>query len=165
MELNIAKIELLGELNEEENTDFRIFLKQQDPDKVDKIVHRINKEVTSRIDCQECGNCCIHMKPSVTESEIERLSQIKGLTNSEFTSKFVESDDFDDMQFLKDSPCIFLKGKSCSIYNDRPEDCRSYPHTHKPEFTTRTIEMIHNYSQCPIVFHVLERLKRELNYR
>ncbi len=105
------------------------------------------------------------MKPCVSESEVKRLSQIKNMAHSEFMSRFIETDSFDGVTFLKDAPCIFLKDKSCSIYNDRPKDCRSYPHTHKPGFTGRTIKMIHNYSVCPIVFNVFERLKLELNYR
>jgi len=61
--------------------------------------------------------------------------------------------------------CIFLNDKSCSVYPDRPKGCRSFPHTHKHGFTSRTIGMIHNYGVCPIVYNVLERLKQALNYR
>ncbi|MDR4988933.1 MAG: YkgJ family cysteine cluster protein [Bacteroidales bacterium] len=157
LELNLARIAMLGELIEDENIDFRIFLKGQDPDKVDRIVHRINKEVTAQIDCQQCGNCCKSLKPCVSESEINRLAQIKNMVVGEFMSQFVETDNFDGVKFLKDAPCIFLNDKSCSVYSDRPKDCRSYPHTHKPGFTSRTIRVIHNYGVCPIVYNVFER--------
>jgi len=165
LEINLARIAALGELREDENIDFRMFLKGQDSDKVDRIVHRANKEVTAQIDCQQCGNCCKSLKPCVSESEIKRLAQIKNIAAGEFMSQFVEKDSFDGAIFLKDAPCIFLNDKSCSVYPDRPKDCRSYPHTHKPGFTSRTIGMIHNYGVCPIVFNVFERLKQELNYR
>ncbi len=164
-EVNLARIAMLGELNEDENIDFRMFLKEQDPDKVDRIVHRINKEVTAQIDCRQCGNCCKSLKPCVSESEINRLAQIKNISTGEFMSQFVETDSFDGVKFLNDAPCIFLNDKSCSVYPDRPKDCRSYPHTHKHGFTTRTIGMIQNYSVCPIVYNVLERLKQALKYR
>jgi len=165
VELNLARIAMFGEQKEDENIYFRMFLKGQDPDKVDRIVHRINKEVTAQIDCQQCGNCCKTLKPCVSEYEIDRLAQIKNMAAGEFTLQFVETDNFDGVKFLKDAPCIFLNDKSCSVYPDRPKDCRSYPHTHKHGFTSRTIGMIHNYSVCPIVFNVLERLKQALNYR
>ncbi len=164
LEVNLARIAMLGELKGDENIDFRIFLKGQDPDKVDGIVHRINKEVTAQIDCQQCGNCCKSLKPCVSESEIMRLAQIKNMATGEFLSQFIETDSFEGVNFLKDAPCIFLNNKSCSVYDDRPKDCRSYPHTHKPRFTTRTIGMIHNYGVCPIVYNLLERLKLALNY-
>jgi uncharacterized protein len=165
LELNLARIATLGELREDENIDFRMFLKVQDPDNVDRIVHRVNKEVTAQIDCRQCGNCCKSLKPCVSESEISRLALIKNMAVGEFTAQFIETDSFDGVKFLKDAPCIFLIDKSCSIYPDRPKDCRSYPHTHKHEFTTRTIGMIHNYGVCPIVYNVLERLKQSLKYR
>ncbi len=38
IELNLVKIENLGEIRETENIEFRIFLKQQDPEKIDRIV-------------------------------------------------------------------------------------------------------------------------------
>ncbi len=144
LELNIEKIALLGKQNEEKNIDFRIFLKGQDFNKVDSIIQRLNNEITSQIDCQECGNCCKNLRPCVTQSEIKRLSQIECIAQSEFIFRFVEKDHYGDIKYLKDTPCIFLKEKSCSIYNDRPEDCKSYPHTQKPDFISRTLEMIDN---------------------
>ncbi|MFW5793761.1 MAG: YkgJ family cysteine cluster protein [Bacteroidota bacterium] len=165
MELDIETIALLAKQNEDENINFRSFLKGKDSDVIDKIVQRLNKEITSQIDCQECGNCCNILKPCVTESEIKKLSQIKGITQAEFISKYVEMDSFDNVKYLKDAPCIFLNEKSCSIYNDRPKDCKSYPHTQKSNFNSRTISMIHNYEVCPIVFNLFEKLKIELNYK
>ena len=47
----------------------------------------------------------------------------------------------------------------------RVADCRSYPHLHKKEMTTRMLTVLDNASLCPIVFGVLERLKAELRER
>ncbi len=63
IELNIEKIALIGEQKEEENFDFRIFLKGQDFKKVDRIVQRIDKEVRAQIDCKKCGNCSTSLRP------------------------------------------------------------------------------------------------------
>lgn len=35
------------------------------------------------------------------------------------------------------APCPMLDGKLCSIYDNRPEVCRSFPHLEKPLFTSR----------------------------
>ncbi|MDR0866741.1 MAG: YkgJ family cysteine cluster protein [Candidatus Symbiothrix sp.] len=65
----------------------------------------------------------------------------------------------------KDIPCRYLNGKICSIYEERPNECRSYPNTHKSGFISRTWGMIENYEICPIVFNVMEGLKYELRFR
>ncbi len=165
LELNIEKIAKLGKKNEKENLEFRTFLKGHDFDKVDRIVQRLNNEITSQIDCQTCGNCCKNLRPCVTDSEIINIAQTRYLKQSEFESIFVENETNSDVKFLKNTPCTFLIENSCSIYNIRPEDCKSYPHTQKPNFISRTFEVIDNYGICPIVFNVFEILKYELNYK
>ncbi len=164
LELSLKKIAQIGEQKEEENIDFRIFLKGQEFDYVDEIVHRLNDEITAQIDCQQCGNCCKSLMPSVTEGEIETLAVIDNLASADFREKFIETDSFEENVYLKKTPCKYLKDKSCTIYPQRPETCRSYPHTHKPEFITRLLFMIDNYCVCPIVFNLMEQLKGELDY-
>jgi len=41
---------------------------------------------------------------------------------------------------------------------------RGYPYLHEPEFTSRTWGMIERTFTCPIVFQVMEELKRKLNF-
>ena len=134
LELDVDKIEELGRRRESENLRFRSYLKGQESDKIDRIVHRLNQEISERIDCTTCGNCCRELKPCITDKDIDRLS--KGL------------------ELAKDN-----------IESDRPEDCRSFPHLHKESFISRLWGVIDNYSICPIVFNVFERLKIELNFR
>ena len=165
IELNIEKIVLIGAQKEEENFDFRIILKGQDFKRIDKIVHRLDKEIRSQIDCKKCGNCCKSLRPCVTESEIDTLSRIDNLTQHDFVTGFVEIDNLEGIKYLKDTPCKYLEDKTCSIYKNRPEDCKSYPHTQKTEFITRTLGMIDNYEICPIVFNLFEQLKEELGYK
>jgi Fe-S-cluster containining protein len=57
------------------------------------------------------------------------------------------------------TPCPFLTEKGGSIYDIRPRECRTYPHTNKTEFTSRLIVMVHNCEICPVVFEIFERLK------
>lgn len=157
------KIELLGKQNEEENFRFRRFLKNQDPEEVDKVVHQLHNRITNQIDCTECGNCCNSLRPGVTNQEIERLAGMDGMKPRDFEDEFVEEDSGQD-KCLKDTPCKYLKDKKCTIYSQRPNACKSYPHTHKPKFTSRTFVMIQNYGICPIVFNLMEELKRELRF-
>ncbi|MBI3601005.1 MAG: hypothetical protein HY097_10260 [Nitrospinae bacterium] len=74
IELDLDKIEKLGRLREAENFRFRSFLKGRDPDKIDKIVHRLNHEISNQIDCVSWGNCCRKLKTRITQPDITRLS-------------------------------------------------------------------------------------------
>jgi Fe-S-cluster containining protein len=164
LELNIENIRLIAKRKEDENYEFRIFLKGQDSAKIDKIVHRLNEVIVEQIDCKKCGNCCKTLSPCISDSEIDILSQLDNLSRNDFVTRFVEKDKFEDSKFLKDSPCKYLRDKECIIYANRPEDCNSYPHTHKRNFISRTLGIIENYGICPIVYNVFENLKVELRF-
>jgi Fe-S-cluster containining protein len=164
LELNLEKIKLLAHQRESDNLKFRSFLKGQDGKKIDAIVHRLDKEIRDQIDCTQCGNCCIELRTSVDETEIERLSILKNCSKEVFENISIEKNNEGD-KYLKDTPCIFLMDKSCTIYPDRPEDCISYPNTHKIGFTSRLFGVLQNYEICPIVFNLYEQLKDELNWR
>ncbi len=165
LELNIETIGQLAKQKEKENYEFRSFLKTQNSDFVDRITQRFNTEIASLIDCTQCGNCCKSLRSSVSETEIQKLSKLSKLTKEKFETNCVEYDDSESEKFLKDTPCIYLKNKKCSIYSERPQDCRSYPHLHKSSFTSRTLGVIENLDICPIVFNLYESLKTELNFR
>jgi Fe-S-cluster containining protein len=164
LELNIEKISRISDQKENENYRFRSFLKGRDSKKVDKIVHRLNWEIEKLIDCRDCGNCCKYLRPCVTVDEVDKLSKIENLSSEDFNKNFIETDDLENIKYLKDTPCKFLEDKKCTIYTDRPEDCKSYPHLHKVDFASRTFEMIENCGICPIVFNVFERLKMEFRF-
>ena len=164
LELSIERIARIAKQKENENYRFRTFLKGQDSSKVDRIVHRLNKEIVEQIDCTACGNCCNKLRPCVTDEEIERLARIDNMSHEEFVQNFTEKDEFDHTLYLKDTPCKYLFDKKCGIYPDRPGDCKSYPHTHKKDFTSSTLGIIDNYEICPIVFNLFERLKKELRF-
>lgn len=163
LELDLEKIRYWGEKRRDKNFDFRAFLKVQDSDEIDKIVHQLNKEISSKIDCTSCGNCCIGLLPKVTDGELVTLSGRLNLSEQEIKDKYTELDN--GSYYLKEVPCVFLSGKKCSIYEERPKDCHSYPHIHKKDFISRLLGVIENYSVCPIVYNVYERLKIKLNFR
>jgi uncharacterized protein len=63
------------------------------------------------------------------------------------------------------TPCPFLKDNRCSVYEDRPADCSGYPYLYAPDFVFRTIGMIERTHTCPIVYQVMEDLKKSLGFR
>ena len=59
----------------------------------------------------------------------------------------------------KNLPCPFLGADNyCSIYEDRPSDCRRFPYSDEDVFLKRPKLTLKNSTFCPIVFHVLEAL-------
>ncbi len=165
MEINLEKIARLAKQREEENYRFRVFLKGQETDQIDVIVQKMDKEIRSQIDCDKCGNCCIHLNPSVTDEEIEKLSRIDHLSQLDFVAKYVAFNEREQMKFLKDLPCKYLNDKKCSLHSNKPEECKAYPHTQTDGFIHRTFVMLDNYGICPIVFNLFEQLKMELNFK
>jgi Fe-S-cluster containining protein len=80
-------------------------------------------------------------------------------------SYLVRSEPDDDNPWTtRSTPCPFLKDNRCSVYEERPADCKSYPYLYEPAFASRTIGMIERTSTCPIVFEVMEELKRETGF-
>ncbi len=150
LEINLKNIQEIAQLKKDENLSFRNFLKLQDYDKVDAIVQRLDKEITPRIDCMKCGNCCLNLRP---------------IASAEVLSKFVEEKDIRDFMYLLSFPCTHVKDKKCTKYLDRPDECREYPYLDKTDFVSRIVGMLLNYELCPIVFNVIEYLKIELGWR
>jgi uncharacterized protein len=165
IEVDIEKIYQISKRKEEENLRFRTYLKGKDDDNLDLIVHRLNEEIEGKIDCTKCGNCCIYLRPCLTTKDINTLSRIDDISRDIFIEKYTDEDNFEKKKFLKDIPCKYLYDKKCSIYDNRPSDCKSFPHVHKSNFNSRTFGMIENYGICPIVYNLLERLKIELRFR
>lgn len=58
----------------------------------------------------------------------------------------------------------FFVINKCTIYKDRPQNCRDYPYLYEPQFSYRTIDMIERTYTCPIVFNAIEELKEELEF-
>lgn len=150
---------------EKENWTFRTCLKQHDlaSHEIDAIVHEIADELSSKIDCTKCANCCKQIRPVLGKDDISKFALGLKMPEREFQKQYLRQDD--EVSFkhqFNELPCPFLKNDECTNYDYRPKDCRSYPHLHKRGFVSRLWGVIENYGICPIVFNVYEQLKNEL---
>lgn len=69
---------------------------------------------------------------SFEENEIEQASKLLNITKEEFMHKYIEEtvEGYD----LKEKPCCFLaENGTCEIKEFKPEGCKDYPFTNKPE--------------------------------
>jgi Fe-S-cluster containining protein len=161
---DLSIIRQLGEKNEKVNFRFRSFLKSKDSGRLDRSVQELFYFYSSRIDCTKCGNCCTILKPIIQNSDIKALASITNKSHQDFKIDYTVTDEDGDMYF-KDSPCAFLRDKKCTVYDSRPESCRSYPFLDKEDFLSRLLGVIDNYSICPIVFNLYEDLKYKFHFR
>jgi len=161
METDLNKIVSLSKFNQDENWEFRIFLKGFEVKEIDSIVHELNQKISSKIDCISCGNCCKKIQPTLSNKDIDQLSKSLKINTEAFKERYLEEDEGDEKIF-KQIPCPFLNDNKCTQYETRPKDCVSFPHLHKNDFVFRLIGVIKNSSICPIVFNVYEELKKVL---
>lgn len=154
-ETDATKLPKLCEQREIENNIFINYLKS---DKLNKRrFANIVQEVSKKIDCKTCGNCCKTLSPDVREQDIEQLSHYLEMTREEFITQYLEQNREGMFQF-KETPCPFLEQNKCKIYKMRPDDCKQYPHLEN-DISTRCIQFISNAELCPLVYNVLENTK------
>jgi Fe-S-cluster containining protein len=167
IEKDISNIKKTAQLKEEENWDFRSFLKSLDmeSEELDTIVCNLNKTVSSKIDCRECGNCCREIRPLLDQEDISKLATGLNLAVPEFKKRYLTKHIAKPFEYIfKKMPCPFLKNNQCQFYEFRPKACVHYPYLNKEGFSTRLVNVIHSCSICPVVFNVYEKLKIELQY-
>lgn len=162
IEQNINRIKALARKMDEENWQFRAFLKGCQASELDLTVHRLYREFASRIDCTTCANCCKEVSPRLSQTDVMRLSEYLGIGIQDFSEKYLETATVGDQQRIRERPCPFLRKNLCTVYEARPGACRSFPHLHKKDFISRTIQVVTNCHICPIVFNVFEELKEEI---
>jgi hypothetical protein len=165
----VTDLEAIGrycEGREEEYDAFRAFLKGEldwEGEELDRVVHEIARAVYAAIDCTACANCCRTMAVSMNTLDVERLAAHLGLSETELEDRYLTITP-DRQRLMQSLPCSFLLGSVCSVYEERPKDCRDFPHLLKPDFRSRTLSVFVNAPDCPIVFNFLERLKRAVGF-
>ncbi len=169
MAFDLIQIRTQAQNKEDENYKFRRFLKTKchlDPGEIDERVFAATRRVWAGIDCTKCANCCRDVHPTFSEEEVDRLARRLAMTREQFIEAYLQrSEPTDDNPWTtRTKPCPFLKDTLCSVYEDRPADCSGYPYLYKPDFRSRTLGMIQRTFTCPIVYEVMEELKKSLHF-
>jgi uncharacterized protein len=169
MALDLVQIRALAERKADENVRFRQFLKTRcdlEADKIDQRVFETTRRVWAGIDCTTCANCCREMRPTFSEEEVNRVARRLGMERQQFIERYLERSkaNSENPWQTRATPCPFLKDNLCSIYEDRPAECSGYPYLYQPDFVFRTLGMIERTFICPIVYQVMEELKKSLGF-
>ena len=169
MAVDLVQIRQLAAGKEDQNFRFRQFLKTRcglKPDEIDQRVFKTTRRVWAGIDCTTCANCCREVKPGFSEAEVDRVARRLGMERQQFIETYLEPSEEDSEKLWRTrvTPCPFLKDNLCSIYEDRPAECSGYPYLYQPDFVCRTLGMIERTFTCPIVYEVMEELKKSLGF-
>jgi Fe-S-cluster containining protein len=146
-----------------ENDSFIQFLKNHESDAIDKAVHRLNDTIAPRIDCTTCGNCCKTLMIVVEEEEAEVLSSHLHISRTDFDYQYVEKGS-NGMMLVNTIPCTFLSNNKCTVYEHRFAGCKEFPALHLSQVKQRLFTLFMHYDRCPIIFNVIENLKKELAF-
>ena len=98
----------------------------------------INKEILSQFNCSGCGECC-RWGGSVllTDDDIKRLAGQLDLSVSIFIDQHTQlAPNRIQLALLdqSDGSCFFLNARGrCSVYEARPQQCRSFPYAWSAE--------------------------------
>lgn len=118
----------------------------------------IHQKVFKKIDCLDCGNCCMTTPAIVLPKDIKPIAKFLGISKKQLERKYLMDDLTGDIVFNK-VPCTFLGDDyKCSIYEVRPEACRRFPHTDESNFYNIPKWNAKNTMVCPAAFLVTEEL-------
>jgi hypothetical protein len=137
---------------------YKRYLERANRNTVLKQLPGLHEEAFSKIDCLQCARCCKNYSPRFKTPDIKRISRLLKMKESVFIDTYLKLDDEGDY-VVKTVPCPFLGADNhCSIYEDRPSDCRRFPYTDEDVFLKRPRITQKNASFCPAVYYVLEGL-------
>ena len=90
------------------------------------------EEILREFKCSGCGTCC-RWTGSVllTEKDIVRMADFLHLSEQEFIdahTRLAPSRKQLALLDQEDGSCAFLEGNRCSVYEARPEQCRTFPY-------------------------------------
>ena len=91
----------------------------------------LNPQILKPFRCSGCGECCRWTGAVLLEGfDLPRLAAHLGLTEQEFIDRHTRlAPNRRQLALLDqaDGSCAFLKGAQCSVYEARPEQCRTFP--------------------------------------
>jgi uncharacterized protein len=139
---------------------FRQYLLRSNKNTILKQLPDLHEEAFSNINCLDCAACCKNYSPRFKTPDIKRISKHLALKEGEFIDRYLRIDEDGDY-VLRTKPCPFLGADNfCSIYAERPSDCRRFPYTDEDVLYKRQQLTLTNASFCPAVYFVLDKLAK-----
>lgn len=138
---------------------FKRLLERGNRNKMLKALPALHEAAFAKIDCLDCANCCRNYSPRFKQPDIKRIAKRLKIREGDLVDRYLKLDNEGDY-VVKSTPCPFIGAdNACSIYEDRPSDCRRYPYTDEDVLLKRVSLTLKNATVCPAVYQVLEKLE------
>lgn len=161
----IDNLEHLAKEKLDENLKFRAFLKNHaDSDDLDAKFKKLHEKYFAIYDCSKCRNCCIKLKGTIPNSDLKHDAEYLGITVEDFKNKYLDDKSNNREYVTKNCPCDFFDGNDCILGDNKPETCKTFPHTDKDNRLASMWSIIDNTSVCPVVYEIIEELKQVYNF-
>jgi uncharacterized protein len=149
-------------ISEENQKKYKNFLARAGKKEVLRAIPELHEKAFEQIDCLQCARCCKNFSPRFKPPDIKRIAKSLQMKEGDFKDRYLRVDE--DGDFVANSaPCPMLGSDNhCSIYEDRPTDCRRFPYTDEDVLLKRPALTQKNSTFCPIVVSVLEGLIEKL---
>jgi Fe-S-cluster containining protein len=85
---------------------------------------RLGRDSPFAYTCNKCMSCCHRAQIALDPYEIARLALNQRLTTTEFIARFLTEG---VLRNREDTSCVMLGADGCTVYDDRPLICRTYP--------------------------------------
>lgn len=129
---------------------------------LDSIFLKLHSEEMQKLNCLDCAICCKSLGPRLTDTDIERLSDLLKLKSVNFIEKYLKIDEDNDYVF-KSMPCPFLADDNfCIVYKVRPKACKEYPHTDQKNILSILDLCVKNAETCPVVKNIFTKLEKSV---
>ncbi|MCL2083255.1 MAG: YkgJ family cysteine cluster protein [Oscillospiraceae bacterium] len=160
-----SEVNYRAERLDDENYKLRSFLKNRaDEKELDRQFLELHNELFENYDCSNCRNCCKEYAAILKETETEAIAAFLQMSKEDFITQYANNGC--DRYELKDTPCCFLTDENiCQIEDCKPQNCKDYPYTNKPGRLWSLLGVMGSVSVCPVVFEIVERLKRLYGFR
>lgn len=141
---------------------YKQYLQRANKNMVLKQLPALHEEAFEQVDCLSCANCCKNYSPRFKTPDVKRIARYLGMRESVFIDTYLKVDEEGDF-VVKSSPCPFLNlnDNTCTIYDERPSDCRRFPYTDEDIIIKRQNLTLKNAGFCPITYYVLEKLLQQ----
>ncbi|WP_439505673.1 YkgJ family cysteine cluster protein [Sediminibacterium sp.] len=163
-QIDLSVISAYAIEHQEENDQFSNYIKEFNDEAIDIKVQELDALISPTISCTDCGNCCKSLMVCLNEEEANNLSSHLKMDRSSFDHQYLEKGS-NGMMIMNQMPCHFLKDNKCTVYEYRFEGCKEFPALHLPNFKRRIFTTFMHYDRCPIIFNVVEELKKAMNFK
>ena len=163
-QIDLSVISAYAIEHQAENDQFSNYIKEFNDEDIDAKVQELDALISPSISCTDCGNCCKSLMVCLNEEEANNLSNHLKMDRPSFDLQYLEKGS-NGIMIMNQMPCHFLQDNKCTVYEYRFEGCKEFPALHLPNFKRRIFTTFMHYDRCPIIFNVVEELKKAMKFK